>query len=125
MKHSGKAQSAAFNIIFWSLTGVLALLAAGYIGSCGGNVAVAAMLVILVVWFVFVIFTFYFFRDPNPCVPGEPGLVVAPGHGKVDIIDRVTEPLFIGGECQRVSIFLSVFNVHVQNAPVAGKLSFF
>jgi phosphatidylserine decarboxylase len=50
--------------------------------------------------------------------------VVSPGHGKVDVIDTLTEPQFMGGECQRISMFLSVLNVHVQNAPVSGKVSF-
>ncbi len=53
-----------------------------------------------------------------------PNLVVSPGHGKVDVIDNIHEPDFIGGECQRISMFLSVFNVHVQNAPVGGKIAF-
>jgi phosphatidylserine decarboxylase len=57
-------------------------------------------------------------------VPVGANLVVSPAHGKVDVIDRTTEPQFMGGECQRVSIFLSVFNVHVQNAPVGGKVGF-
>jgi phosphatidylserine decarboxylase len=43
----------------------------------------------------------------------------------VDVIDRITEPEVMGGECQRVSIFLSVLDIHVQNAPVSGKVSFF
>ena len=63
--------------------------------------------------------------DPKPRVPAGANLVVSPGHGKVDVIDTVTEPLFMGGECQRVSMFLSVFDVHVQNAPVGGKVAFF
>ena len=58
-------------------------------------------------------------------MPLSPGLVVSPAHGKIDLIDHLTEPLFIGGPCQRISIFLSVINVHVQNAPVAGKLVFY
>jgi len=49
--------------------------------------------------------------------------VLAPGHGKVDVIDTTTEAAFMGGECQRVSIFLSVIDVHVQNAPVSGKIA--
>ena len=58
-------------------------------------------------------------------MPGGANLIVAPGHGKVDVIDTATESEFMGGECRRVSIFLSVFDVHVQNAPVTGKIFFF
>jgi phosphatidylserine decarboxylase len=58
-------------------------------------------------------------------VPTGPDLVIAPGHGKVDVIDTATELEFMGGECQRISIFLSVINVHVQCAPVTGRIAFF
>jgi phosphatidylserine decarboxylase len=57
--------------------------------------------------------------------PTGKDLVIAPGHGKVDVIDTAAEPDFIGGECRRVSIFLSVFDVHVQNAPVTGRVALF
>ena len=50
--------------------------------------------------------------------------MVSPAHAKVDAIDTVNEPLYMGGECQRISMFLSVIDVHVQNAPVSGKVSF-
>jgi hypothetical protein len=80
--------------------------------------------VLVVLWVLFAVFTFYFFRDPDPMTPTGPNLVIAPGHGKVDAIDTTTEPDFMGGECQRVSIFLSVFDVHVQNAPVTGRVAF-
>ena len=43
----------------------------------------------------------------------------------MDVIDTTTEPEFMGGECQRISIFLSVIDVHVQNAPVTGRVAFF
>lgn len=72
--------------------------------------------------FVFTLFTLYFFRDPTARVPSGAGLVVAPAHGKVDIIDEIDEKLVMGGRCRRVSIFLSVFDVHVQQAPVSGKV---
>jgi phosphatidylserine decarboxylase len=55
-----------------------------------------------------------FFPRPRPDGADRPNLVIAPGHGKVDVIDTTTEPDFMGGECQRISIFLSVFDVHVQ-----------
>src|SRR5947209_8083125 len=71
----------------------------------------AATPVLIVVWVLFAIFTLYFFRDPTARVPAGANLVLSPGHGKVDGIDTVTEPQFMGGECQRITIFLSVLNV--------------
>jgi phosphatidylserine decarboxylase len=97
------------------------------LGFLAAAVGVAAMVFsgfLFATWLVFALFTLYFFRDPTARVPAGPGLVVSPGHGKVDVIDTLTEPQFIGGECQRISMFLSVLNVHVQNAPVAGKVSY-
>ena len=77
------------------------------------------------VWLLFALFTVYFFRDPEPGPPPGPGLVVSPGHGKVDAVEQITETQFMGGPCHRVSTFLSVIDVHVQNAPVGGKIVFF
>jgi phosphatidylserine decarboxylase len=129
MKHSGNARKAAFKLILYSLI-VLAVVWA--LGAFTGTmvaiitaVAVALTPVLLVVWVLFAIFTLYFFRDPNPRVPAGANLVVAPAHGKVDVVGTTTEPEFMGGECQRVSIFLSVIDVHMQNAPVSGKVAWF
>jgi phosphatidylserine decarboxylase len=90
-----------------------------------GTVGLAIAPVVAVLWVLAAFFTLYFFRDPTPRVPAGRNLVLAPAHGKVDVIGTTTEPDFMGGECQRVSIFLSVFNVHVQNAPVSGKVAWF
>jgi len=76
-------------------------------------------------WGLFAVFTFYFFRDPNPEVPAGSNLVLAPGHGKVDVVETMTGPEFMGGECRRISIFLSVIDIHVQCAPVSGRVVFF
>jgi phosphatidylserine decarboxylase len=126
MKHSGKARKAAFKLITLTFIGgfvIWALMAFGsLITAILSAIAVPALLII---WMLFAIFTLYFFRDPTPHVPAGAGLVLSPAHGKVDVIDSVNEPLFMGGECQRISVFLSVFDVHVQNAPVTGKISFF
>ena len=70
--------------------------------------------------FIFGIFVLWFFRDPDPRVPSEDRVVVSPAHGKVDVIDELEEPEVMGGRCRRISIFLSVFDVHVQNSPVSG-----
>jgi phosphatidylserine decarboxylase len=125
VKHSGKASSAALKLIGISALAVLALLAAAFIGKYLGTLVLGLAGAIGLIWVLFVIFTFYFFRDPDPMPPSGPGLVIAPGHGKVDTIDTTTEDEFMGGECQRISIFLSVFDVHVQNAPVTGRIAFF
>jgi phosphatidylserine decarboxylase len=69
-----------------------------------------------------VLFTLRFFRDPTARTPGTPGIIVSPGHGKVDCLDRLDDLPLLGGPCHRISIFLSVLDVHVQNAPVSGRI---
>ncbi len=63
-----------------------------------------------------------FFRDPERPVPEGPGLVVSPADGMVTHIDEVDEPTFLGGRARRVSIFMSLFNVHVNRTPAAGTV---
>jgi len=65
-------------------------------------------------------FFLWFFRDPDRKIPAETGLIVSPGDGKVTETVAITTP---EGPRQRISIFLSVFNVHVNRAPIAGVLS--
>src|SRR5215204_6315334 len=125
MKHAGRAQKAAFKLILFSLITVLVILAIGVGAALAGTVIIGIWPFIIALWVLFAAFTLYFFRDPNARVPAGSNLVLAPGHGKVDVIDTITESSFMGGECRRVSIFLSVINVHVQNAPVSGTIRFF
>ena len=126
MKHSGKAVQSALRLIGLSAAAVIALLAAAFLGKVIGEFVLDYLTwVLIALWALFTGFTIYFFRDPDPLVPTGKNLVIAPGHGKVDVIDETSEPEFIGGPCRRISIFLSVFDVHVQNAPVAGMISFF
>lgn len=125
VKHSGKASIAALKLIGLSGAAVLVLIAVAVVAKYIGAIVIGMAGTLAVLWVLFVLFTFYFFRDPEPAVPTGKNLVLAPGHGKVDTIDTATELEFLGGECQRVSIFLSVFNVHVQNAPLTGRIAFF
>jgi phosphatidylserine decarboxylase len=67
-------------------------------------------------------FVFYFFRDPERAVPTGEGLVVSPGDGKIIEIREIDEPSFVQGLCRRITIFLSVFNVHVQRAPLSAEV---
>jgi phosphatidylserine decarboxylase len=63
------------------------------------------------------LFFLWFFRDPERAIPDAAGAVVSPGDGKVTDVSIVT----VGGEEQaRISIFLSVFDVHVNRSPIAG-----
>jgi phosphatidylserine decarboxylase len=67
----------------------------------------------------------YFFRDPARVTPLRDGLIVSPADGKVSMIERVRPPaeLQIGNEERlRISVFLSVFDVHINRSPVAGRV---
>ncbi|MGA9937776.1 MAG: phosphatidylserine decarboxylase family protein [Candidatus Acidiferrales bacterium] len=66
------------------------------------------------------LFVFYFFRNPERDIPSDPGLVVSPADGRV--VEIVDEP-FDSVMGHRISIFLSIWNVHVQRAPVAGRIA--
>jgi phosphatidylserine decarboxylase len=125
MKHSGRAFQSALKLIFWTLVGLIIIFVLGIIGTFLGITVAVSSIFLVGLWLVFSLFTLYFFRDPTPRVPEQKAIAVSPAHGKVDIIDEVTEPLFMGGPCRRVSIFLSVFDVHVQNAPVSGKVVYY
>jgi len=67
-------------------------------------------------------FSLSFFRDPERAIPAEPGAIVAPADGTVTDVTDVDEPEFLRGPATRIGIFLSVFNVHVNRAPVAGAV---
>ena len=64
----------------------------------------------------------YFFRDPQRTIPGEPGLVVSPADGKVVEITSIENDEFIGGPAVRISIFLSLLNVHINRAPSESRV---
>ena len=67
-----------------------------------------------------------FFRDPERAVPQVPGLMVSPADGLVQMIRRVPTPPELGmqaAEATRISVFMDVFDVHVNRAPVAGRIA--
>jgi phosphatidylserine decarboxylase len=67
----------------------------------------------------FTAFVFYFFRDPDRVIPTEPGAIVSPADGRVVV---VTDESNAGRPGTRVSIFLAIWNVHVNRAPEAGTI---
>lgn len=71
------------------------------------------------------VWCYYFFRDPDRVTPDQPGLVISPADGIVSLIEPAVPPRELGlpeQELTRVSVFMSVFNCHVNRAPVAGKI---
>ena len=66
------------------------------------------------------IFFLWFFRDPERAIPDGPGVVVSPADGKVTAVIEFNDG---GKQKQRISIFLNVFDVHVNRAPISGIIT--
>ena len=67
-------------------------------------------------------FVCYFFRDPDRVVPNEADALVSPADGKIVFADTVEEDTYFQGRCRKISIFMSVFNVHVNRIPHDGTV---
>jgi phosphatidylserine decarboxylase len=78
----------------------------------------AFVLMILALWVA------YFFRDPERTGTRGNAVVIAPADGRVVMITEVDEPAFLHGKALRISIFMNVFNVHVNRYPVSGTVRF-
>lgn len=97
-------------------------------------IGLAAAITILFVWlgwyhaavvsFALALYFAYFFRCPDRIIPEGDDLLVSPADGTVMAVeDGVMEELFLGEPCHKITIFLSVFDVHTNRAPMAGKIS--
>jgi phosphatidylserine decarboxylase len=91
------------------LLGLLAFGTASRTGIIAGTVLVLLAL-----------FVFYFFRDPEREIPSEPDAIVSPGDGRVVV---VKDEAYAGRSGKRISIFLAVWNVHVNRSPAAGTIT--
>ena len=72
------------------------------------------------------VWCYYFFRDPVRATPAREGLVISPADGVVSLIEKAVPPPEIGMPnvaLTRVSVFMSVFNCHVNRAPIGGKIA--
>jgi len=94
---------------------------------------IALVITILVFWgtrswlagaFFFALFIFVvaFFRDPGREIPQDPTSIVSPADGKVIIVDKVFDSRFTQTETIKISIFMNLFNVHVNRAPASGRV---
>lgn len=70
------------------------------------------------------LFTISFFRDPDRVAPADPKAILAPADGVVSAIETLEETEVLNRPAQRIAIFLSVFNVHTNRAPVAGRVTY-
>jgi phosphatidylserine decarboxylase len=86
----------------------------------GGAAYLAQWTIAAVVLVCLALFVFSFFRDPERVIPSEPGAIVSPGDGRVVV---VTDEEDAGRPGKRISIFLAVWNVHVNRAPAAGIIT--
>jgi phosphatidylserine decarboxylase len=97
---------------------LLAAVAWVWVAQSGGALAVSLAIVVSVL----TLFSLWFFRDPVRTAPSDASVVVAPGEGRVVDIKEIHEPSFLQATARRISIFLSVFDVHVQRSPVSGTV---
>jgi phosphatidylserine decarboxylase len=72
--------------------------------------------------FIVLLWLFSFFRDPSRQIPADPQAIVSPADGLVTDVTPLDHDPFIGGPAVRVGIFLSIFNVHINRAPLAGRV---
>jgi phosphatidylserine decarboxylase len=105
-----------FIIIAWILA--LGALCIGSMRHSAGWYIAAVPLVIIALWVV------YFFRDPERTGDRGEQLVVSPADGLVVMVTDVEEPSFIAGMATRISIFMNVFDVHVNRYPVNGIVKY-
>ncbi len=94
----------------------------GFAAFCTFVLALSGLPVATALFFAATTFVICFFRDPERFVPTEPDAVVSPADGKIIHIGKVAENPFTEGETLKVSIFMNVFNVHVNRAPYAGRV---
>jgi len=77
------------------------------------------------IFFTMALFLFFFFRDPERTVPGGENLILSSADGKVISIKPLDHSEFTGENGTQVSVFMSVFDVHVNRAPISGQVKYF
>jgi len=121
----GHANKVAIRMLLWSVAALLGLFVAAWVGRELGAVILAFHKVFIALWAVFIIAVLYLSRDPDPAEPADPAAIVAPAHGRVDVIEDTVENEVMKGPCKRLSIRVSLFDVQVQYAPVSGTVAHF
>lgn len=81
--------------------------------------------IVAIFGWVFTLFSVYFFRDPDRVIPDIPGAFVSPADGRIIEISETEEPEFLKEKALKVSVFLSIFDVHVNRSPMDGTVRYF
>ena len=84
--------------------------------------ATPALQIVTIITWVLVVLVINFFRDPERVTPAEKDCLIAPADGKVIDVRTVREDNYLHAEVSRISIFMSVFDVHVNRAPLSGEV---
>lgn len=94
-----------------------------------GSAAVVTVVLLWLGWwifagmvFLFLLFSCWFFRDPERRIPPGDEAIVSPADGRIVTVDTRTSSLLDGERCIRISIFMNVFNVHVNRVPLGGTV---
>lgn len=102
------------------VTGVIALVFAVLYSFINSPIILGLLLVTL---FLFV-FSIFFLRDPERQIPEGENLIISPADGTVIKVEQVEEKEYFSEKVQKVSIFMSVFNVHVNRIPLSGEVDY-
>jgi phosphatidylserine decarboxylase len=110
-----------YPIIYTVCAAVLVCLAGALLTR---GVSSVCLTVLTVLGFLFLMFCLYFFRDPERAVTRDEHALIAPADGTVIDVKTITEDCYLQAPAQRISIFMSVFNVHVNRTPLTGTIDY-
>jgi phosphatidylserine decarboxylase len=113
LARAGLAEVVIFTLLFLAVSGALLAL---------GGFVHPAFWGALLVPLLFYLEVIYFFRDPERVIPTDPAALLSPADGTVTDVGEVEDATFPGGRAFRISIFLSIFNVHVNRTPRSGRV---
>jgi phosphatidylserine decarboxylase len=114
LARAGLAELLLFSGIFFALSAVVVLL---------GVLIHPWLLLLLLLTLTPWLFVISFFRDPERAIPADSDVLVSPADGTVTHVGETSDPDFPGGRAFTISIFLSVFNVHVNRLPRSGRVA--
>jgi phosphatidylserine decarboxylase len=114
LARAGLAELLLFSTFFLLLSTAVVLL---------GVLVHPTLLLLLLLTLTPWLFVVSFFRDPKRAIPSDPDVLVSPADGTVTHVGETSDPDFPGGRAFTISIFLSVFNVHVNRLPRSGRVT--